>query len=464
MLRCLPLHAICLSLLVLSAATVPQPVRAAQVGLKVGVSNPTMLAGSKQTNYVQIALTGFELPEAKSRPPVNVAIVIDNSGSMSGDKIRQARGAAIAAVNRLRDDDVVSVILYNSSVHVLVPATKATDRDQIIDQIRSVQAGGNTALFAGVSKGAEEVRKFLNEDSVNRVILLSDGLANVGPSSPRDLERLGRTLVKEGISVSTLGLGLGYNEDLMSGLAAAGSGNHIFVEEEDNLVAVFNNEFNDLMSVVAGDFKIHAKVGRGVRPVRVLGTTADISGRDISIPLAQLYASQQRYFVLEVEVDPNEDGATQSLVNVEVEYQNLITESRDKLSSKIDVRFDASPAVVERDQDVETHAYCAVQIANERNIRATALRDAGQIDEAKDLLGKNVDELCRIQLMCETSKVTTVIPELKLNIQLNRTQAELVQGSEWNRSRKIMRAAQNQVQSQQIQNDQVKSEPTPIDP
>jgi Ca-activated chloride channel family protein len=207
---------------------------------------------------------------------------------MSGSKIVQARQAAIAAVKRLRDDDIISVVLYNSSVQVLVPATKATDRNQIIHRIESVRAGGGTALFAGVSKGAAEVRKFRDDDSVNRVILLSDGRANVGPKSPRELARLGRSLVKEGISVSTLGLGLGYNEDLMSGLASAGSGNHIFVEEEDDLVAVFNNEFNDLMSVVAGDFKIHARVAKGIRPVRVLGTDADIKGQNIYIPLFKI--------------------------------------------------------------------------------------------------------------------------------------------------------------------------------
>lgn len=432
---------------------IPSTTQGAQVALQVGATNPTMLAGKKQTNFVRISLTGFDLPSEETRPPVNVSVVIDTSGSMNGGKIRQAREAAIAAIQRLRDDDVVSVVLYNSSVQVLVPATKATDREQIIKQIRSVQAGGNTALFAGVSKSAAELRKFIDDESVNRVILLSDGLANVGPSSPRDLERLGATLVKEGISVSTLGLGLGYNEDLMSGLACSGSGNHIFVEEEDNLVAVFNNEFNDLMSVVAGDFKIHARVGRGVRPVRVLGTNADISGRDIHIPLAQLYSSQQRYFVLEVEVDANEGGAKQSLVQVDVEYQNMVTETKDKLSSNVEIKFDDSVVNVTKDQNLEAVAYCAVQLANEQNIQATALRDSGEVEAAKRLLNDNVNQLKQVQMLCENNQITHVIPELELNINLNKVQVDWVegQGQSWNRSRKVIRALQNQTKSQQIQ-------------
>jgi len=99
-------------------------------------------------------------------------------------------------------------------------------------------------LFAGVASGAAEVRKFLERGAVNRVILLSDGQAYIGPSSPMELADLGRSLGKESISVSTLGVGPGYNEDLMMQLAAASSGNHVFVEVEASLVAIFNREFD----------------------------------------------------------------------------------------------------------------------------------------------------------------------------------------------------------------------------
>ena len=172
-----------------------------QIRLDVGLANPTMLAGKKnQINHLRISLTGFDLPETKDRPPVNTAIVIDHSGSMSGEKIAQARRAAITAVERLRENDIVSIVLYADSASVLVPATKASDREAIIEKIGMIRAGGSTALFAGVSKGAAEVRKFIDRGSVNRVILLSDGKANVGPKSPRELEKLGASLVKEGIS------------------------------------------------------------------------------------------------------------------------------------------------------------------------------------------------------------------------------------------------------------------------
>jgi Ca-activated chloride channel family protein len=426
------------------------PVLAEQLVLDVGVANPTMLAGEKQINHIRISLTGFDVPESESRPPVNTAIVIDQSGSMGGQKIVQARNAAIEAVRRLRDNDIVSIVLYADSATVLVPATKATDRDAIIEKIQSISAGGSTALFAGVSKGAAEVRKFLDSDSVNRVILLSDGQANVGPKSPRELERLGASLVKEGISVSTLGLGLGYNEDLMSRLASAGSGNHMFVEQADDLVAVFQNEFNELMSVVASEFRIHAKIGEGIRPVRVLNTKADISGQDIYIPLAQLYAKQQRYFVIEVEVDAGESGSRRPLAEVSVEYQNMLSKTTDRLTSRIEVRFSADRDAVTRDCDHETFAYCAIQLANEKNVRATALRDAGKVKEAKDLLLRNSYQLRQLQSQYGDVLDVELSKELSRNANLNQAQSATIESPmNWNYSRKAMRFEQSNNAAQQ---------------
>lgn len=426
------------------------PAQAEQLTLKVGVANPTMLSDSKNLNHIRVALTGFEMPGTEARPPVNTSIVIDKSGSMGGQKIAQAREAAIAAIRRLNDNDIVSVVLYADSATVLVPATKATDREAIIEKIRSVSAGGSTALFAGVSKGAAEVRKFMNEDSVNRVILLSDGQANVGPQAPNELEQLGASLVKEGISVSTLGLGLGYNEDLMSRLAAAGSGNHIFIERAQDLVAVFQKEFNDLLSVVAKDFDIRVKVANGIRPVRVLNSKADISGQEIKIPLAQLYAQQERYFVIEVEVPASESGQTRDLAAVSVKYRNMFSETNDVLQNSIQVRFTDDPKKVAKDRDPETFAYCTIQLANSLNCMATELRDAGKVDEAQKLLRGNTARLAEVEDSYGAVLPAGLAKELKRNVSLNEKQAIIIKDpKQWAYGRKAMRYEQAKNAAQQ---------------
>lgn len=429
-----------------------QSAHAEQIKLNAALAKPTMLAGEKSLNYLKVKLTGFDIPKTSVRPPVNIAIVMDRSGSMKGEKIQQAKRAALAAIDRLRDDDIVSVVTYDTNVRVLVPATKASDRDTIRQAIEGIQADGNTALFAGVAKGAAEVRKFLDDKHVNRIILLSDGLANVGPSSPTELEQLGQSLLKEKISVSTLGLGTGYNEDLMTSLAAASSGNHVFIENADNLVAVFNNEFDDLLSVVASEFDIQITLASSMRPVRSLGNKADIQGQVVRIPLAQLYARQERYFILEVEVPAGKDGVESTLADVRVQYRNLNTHTTDQLASKIAVRYSNKPERVESDVDVEAKVLSAVQIAAERNREATALRDAGKVEEAKILLQRNASDLELIAGF--SSRNNYACPDVLLGCTLNKVQSEEVADeSKWSRNRKVMRDFQNATSQQQTFNE-----------
>ena len=174
--------------------------------------------------YLRLSLKGMPIATRKERSPVNVAIVLDRSGSMKGDRIASAKAAGKVALERLSEQDIVSLVAYNHEVEVLQPAAPLGNSKSLTRKIDSLMADGRTALHAGVVSGAAEVKRNLNETRVNRVILLSDGMANVGPSSPRELAELGRKLGAEGISVSTIGLGLDYNEDLMQRLAAASDG------------------------------------------------------------------------------------------------------------------------------------------------------------------------------------------------------------------------------------------------
>ena len=428
-----------------------------QVRLDVRSVHPVVQADRKQIEHIRIALEGFELLSDEPRPPLNVALVIDRSGSMRGPKLERAKEAASEAIERLQDQDIVSVVLYDTQVEVLVPATKATDRQSILDAIRGITAGSKTALFAGVTKGAAEVRKFLDEERINRVILLSDGLANIGPQSPQELEGLGQSLMKEGITVSTLGLGLGYNEDLMVGLAKVGGGNHAFIEDASQLAGVFRQEFDGLMSVVATDFEIEVTIDEQTRPVRMIGSDADIDGQVVRIPLAQLYSEQKRYFVLEVELDPGQDGTTRPLADVRVAYRNMATETRDTLQTSIETRFEEDAKIVEDKTDLEVLASCSLLITNERNCQATALRDAGQIDAAKQLLLTNSAELSQLSFQCAEAGMADAAEELKAAEKINEFQSgKIAEAGDWIRTRKSMRAVQNQLEQQQVYSGEIK--------
>ena len=419
------------------------PLAANQVKLNVAMAKPFLEAGQKQTAFFKIGLTGFDIQKDADRTPVNVAIVLDRSGSMSGQKLEHAKQAAMQAVDRLSNEDIVSVITYNHTVNVLIPATKISDKNKINQQIRSIQSGGNTALFAGISKGAAEVRKFLDKDRVNRVILLSDGKANSGPSSPKALGDLGASLIKEGISVTTLGLGDGYNEDLMNQLARRSDGNHTFIESPTQLVKIFNAEFGDILSVVAQEVAIEVECADGIRPIRVLNREAEISGNNIVTHLNQLYSLQEKYLLVEVEVPSTAAERTREIANISVSYANMLTRTTDELASSLSVRFTESTEIVQKNTNQAVMVSCVLQKATDANKLATNLRDQGKVEEAKKVLVNNGRYLESNAARWESKALGDYAIEQRLDLE------NLDDDIKYNLRRKQMRASQFKNEKQQ---------------
>jgi len=211
----------------------PASVFGRRVICRVDLDRAVLQAGEKQKAVVKITLDAPRPPEIVKRPLVNLALVLDRSGSMAGSKLEKAKEAAIEAFRRLGPNDIFSLVIYDHVVETLVPAQRVQNAEWIEGRIQSIHSRGNTALFGGVSQGAAEVRKNLEERYVHRILLLSDGLANVGPRTPEDLGRLGTALSKEDISVTTVGVGTDYNEDLMARLAQNSGGNTYFVDERE---------------------------------------------------------------------------------------------------------------------------------------------------------------------------------------------------------------------------------------
>ncbi|MBC7830835.1 MAG: VWA domain-containing protein, partial [Hyphomicrobium sp.] len=235
-----------LALALAAPALLPTTLTAAELKLDADLGQTVLSTSKPGSVFLRLNLKSLTTAKNERRTPVNVAIVIDRSGSMQGDRIAAAREGARVALKRLSSDDIVSLVSYNHDFDVLSPAAPLRDsRDKLIEAIDNLQASGTTALYAGVQEGGRQVEKFVSDNNVNRVILLSDGLANVGPSTPGELAELGRKLASKGISVSTIGLGLDYNEDLMQRLAAASDGNHAFVERPSDLAEIFDREFGD---------------------------------------------------------------------------------------------------------------------------------------------------------------------------------------------------------------------------
>lgn len=422
-------------------AKTPAPQAAApDITVDIDVGEPLMIAGKDQTAYVKITLGGFALPQAQ-RAPINLALVLDRSSSMSGDKFEKAKEAALMVVDQLQASDVISVISYDSTVEVLVPAIKAEERDFIRQRIQALTPRGSTALFAGVSYGIEEVAKFLDPKRVNRIILLSDGQANIGPSSPNELARLGEVAGKQGISISTIGLGVGYNEDLMTQLAMASDGNHAFARTAQDLVAIFKHELGDIMSVVAQDVEVEIIFEDGVTPVRSLYRDATINGNKVRISLNQLYAQQEKFALLEVKVPAGAANTTRRLANVDVKYANMVTKKKATRRDALDVGFTSSVSKAQAKQNRDVMVAAVEAIATERNRQALALRDQGKVKEAEVVLKGNAAYLAKENKKLKSTRLQKYAKD-------NEQAADNLAPAQWNETRKSMREGQYSNSSQ----------------
>lgn len=414
------------------------------VRVHLDVDRTVLPADTTEKAVVKISLDGVRDRRAGKRPPVNLAIVIDRSGSMHGDKIVKAREAAIEAVERLSPDDLVSLVVYDNRVDTLIPAQRVGNGAQLIQAIRRIEPRGGTALYDGVVRGASEVRKNLEDRSfVNRVILLSDGLANQGPSTPDELGRLGASLVRDGISVTTIGLGLGFNEDLMTRLAQRSDGNTYFVEYSSDLSRIFTAELGDVMNVVARRVVIEIEFPTGVRPLNFVGRDGTIWGQRAELTLNQIYGGQEKFALIEVEVAPNKADRQIELASAKVNYEDTLRQRTASATVKRTVQFSSSQPKVIASANHQLQADYAANVLAVAKDKAIDLADANRRDEAAKLLADSANSLSATARIYSNSAMQAVAAPAAAAA--SKIESEGISNSE----RKLFRAENMQIRQQQ---------------
>ena len=404
-----------------------------QIQVRSELSSPIILEGTPETNYLKVSLSGQNI-DSKKRVPINLAIVIDKSGSMSGQRIEKAREAAILAVNMLNENDTLSIVAYDSEARVIVPATKVDNKLRIIGLINeNIYASGGTALFAGLSKGIKQVENQLTKDKVNRIILLSDGQANIGPSSVDELSQLAIIAAKKNIAITTLGIGSDYNELLMSSIASYSDGNHVFVNNSADLENVFVHEFTDLMSAIAQDVVITIQLKNGVKPVRLLGRDGVIKGNEITVKMNQLFSNQEKYVLLEVIPDKGKVGQEKTLAQVDLKYDNLLENKIENETQVVRISYTKDKKMVDdaihQDVIVETELQ-KVALENEK---ALELYNQGKRDEAQQLLRENSEALKAISTQSPTMSMSDK-ERIENQARKNKTLAESVQKPDFSKT------------------------------
>ncbi|MFO0755415.1 MAG: VWA domain-containing protein [Byssovorax sp.] len=343
------------------------------------LGHPQLARGSQGETFVMLEVRGGEAQKARAVAPVNLALVIDRSGSMKGTRIRNAIKAATSAVERLNEGDTVSVVTFDTQVQVVVPPTTIApgSRSQVVSQIQGIGLGGDTCISCGLEQAMSLLQQTAGK--VDRMILLSDGDANHGVRDIPGFRSISQRAATRGASITTIGVDVGYNEKIMTALAQESNGRHYFVENDAALARVFEAEAESLTSTLASNTEVTLDLAPGVELDRVFDRSFRRSGNRVIVPLGAFTKDDVKTVLVKVKVPAQLEGKV-PVAAVDLTYRDLLANNDGHCGGALALRVggtgpsELDPVVNGRVQRTETAS--ALKEANE-------LFNQGKVTEAR---------------------------------------------------------------------------------
>jgi len=298
------------------------------------LGHPHLARSGNGETFVMLEVRGADSAKARVPAPVNLSLVIDRSGSMKGTRIRNAINAATTAVGRLNEGDTLSVVTFDTQVQIVVPPTTitASSRDRLMDDIRRIGLGGDTCISCGLEQAMSLIEQ--TPGKVNKMILLSDGDANHGVRDVPGFRSIAQRAASRGMSVTTIGVDVDYNEKIMAAIAQDSNGRHYFVENDAALARVFESEAESLTSTVASGAEVAIDLAAGVELDRVFDRTFRRAGNRIIVPLGTFGQGDVKTVLLKVKVPAQTDGKV-AVAGVDLTYRDLAANSDSRCAGKL---------------------------------------------------------------------------------------------------------------------------------
>ena len=317
--------------------------------LTTEVVQDKVLKGGDGRVTVALDLAAARLPAIEDMPPqaADLVIVIDRSGSMGGKKLNDARQAVVRLLDHLGPDDRLALVTYSNGVQTpsgLLPMN-AENRRQLLSAVSQIRAGGGTNLGAGLSRGIDMLMHTAGGDRQRKVILISDGLANQGVTAPEALGRMASAAVENRFSISTVGVGLDFNEVLMTAIADQGAGHYHFLEDPRVFARVFESELQTTRQVAAADVDIRIPLSSGVRLIDAGGYPVGHENGAAVIHPGNLLSGQSRTLYLTFQV-PTGDERQIVLGRVRADYRHGNQSRTVQSAQPLTVACVADPAAV----------------------------------------------------------------------------------------------------------------------
>jgi len=349
------------------------------------LDHSVVLAKEPQVVYLLVEFNVAKIKDDgnKERPLMNLGMVIDRSGSMSRQgKLVYAKKAAKQVVDLMSSKDRLAIVEYDDRVSVLWPSTHVEARQMIKRKIDALTPRGSTNLTGGMMEGVEQVQEHYDSEHINRILLLSDGLANQGITNPVEIKRLVSKAKRKGVTITTLGLGLQYNEDLMQTIAESGGGHYYFIEGPDQMAHIFRTEMNTLFTTVAKGSVITFRRAPIVKSVKVFGYPVTEKDRETSISMDNFYAEEKRSVLLRLEFEAGKEGKI-DIGQLQLVYNDLQEKDKKTLTTDITLTASSSKEKVEKSKNKQVIVEAALIEADAEHQEYVRLYEKGRKTEAK---------------------------------------------------------------------------------
>ncbi len=300
--------------------------------------------GTASVVHVLLTLTAPDSPAGRKRPALNLAAVLDRSGSMAGEKLDYAKRSTQLLLDQLAPDDRFSLVTFDDEVQPLVESATVSDPTALSAAIAGIQAGNCTNLSGGWLKSIELVSRNASEECVNAVLLLTDGQANAGIVNPDQLTALGQNVLKDkNIRTSCLGLGADFNEDLLKRVSEAAGGRFYYIESPDHAPEVFKEELGGLLDTVTQNVEVSLDFTDGVIGVAQLtGHPWKAEKSSYRVLLSDFHAAQVKHVLLAVQLPALAEPTDMHLASLSMTYAEL-REGAVDLKSQSGTRSSALP-------------------------------------------------------------------------------------------------------------------------
>ena len=349
-----------------------------------GSVNYPFMSAAGGTVSLQVAVNTDKCSPGDRRP-MNLSVVLDRSGSMADEgKMEFAKKALLTLIDQLDDNDILSIVVYDDVVDVLRCAERVSRKNEIKQCVNGIVPRNSTNLGGGMMEGLRQVECNAGSEYVNRVILISDGLANRGITDPARLNDMVRRFRGRSISLTTMGVGLQYNENLMVGLAESGGGNYYFIESPASLASMMRSELQSLSRVMAQDARIRIVPGRGISINDVIGCSYHREGDAIVLSIGDLYSEEHREWTIELHV-PGGKG-TCVIAEGTLSYQKTDVPVGTVQGFSTSIHYSDDAASIEKNRNWEAQGKADIAASTRDVDKAMKAIDEGRAEEAEQLL------------------------------------------------------------------------------